>query len=180
MSVCFIAQEIAGACLYLAGKSEENSVKARDIVNTSYCVLNPEAPLIPINQDYSDRKERIVDLEQIVLRSLHFDVEFEQPHLHMFAYAMSLKVSKALVQCAAAILLDGMCLPRISKMSCSMQACGSLHLASQFLNEPIQSGTKVPWYLPFDVSYSSIDDYCNALLDLYESFPELVQIVLSQ
>ncbi len=108
---------MAQSCLYLACKAEETLRKARDVINSCYFLLQPQQPMLKIGkvpwlplhtptarrplpaartdlalgaQKYWDLRDEVVAAEQILLRTLDFDLTFIHPHKFLLNYINSL------------------------------------------------------------------------------------------
>ncbi|KAE8746674.1 hypothetical protein FOCC_FOCC006658 [Frankliniella occidentalis] len=77
--------------LYLAGKSKDDPLKLRDVMNVSHNTLNRNAPPLELNSDYWNLRDSIVQAELLLMRMLRFEVTPEYPHKYMFHYLKSLQ-----------------------------------------------------------------------------------------
>jgi len=75
---------VAATCLYLAGKTEEEHLPIRDIINVFHHTLNgPNAKPLPLSDRYWGLRDSIVQMELLLLRALRFRVKIE-PHPHRY------------------------------------------------------------------------------------------------
>uniref|UniRef100_A0A914W0W4 Cyclin-Q n=1 Tax=Plectus sambesii TaxID=2011161 RepID=A0A914W0W4_9BILA len=88
-SVC--PYTIGAACLYLAGKVEEDMLKIRDVTNVCYRVINPNKPPIEVDEDYWNLREGVGRLEYLVLRTMGFQLQLVHPHKFLLHYLVTLK-----------------------------------------------------------------------------------------
>eukprot|EP00750_Incisomonas_marina_P008507 INCI1550.1.p1 GENE.INCI1550.1~~INCI1550.1.p1 ORF type:complete len:297 (-),score=55.67 INCI1550.1:1250-2140(-) len=103
---------LAVTCLFLAAKAEESPRDIRSILNVhQYLKPGREAagdpPFFPqLNSAYWDAKERIVALEQDILRVLAFDVEVAHPFKHLTLLAHALACTRDVVLIAISVVCD--------------------------------------------------------------------------
>jgi hypothetical protein len=71
---------MAAACVHLACKTTESTVKIRDVVNGFYALLYPTRTPLNIDATYHKLRESIVHAELILLRWLKFDTTVEGVH----------------------------------------------------------------------------------------------------
>uniref|UniRef100_A0A1I7X939 CYCLIN domain-containing protein n=1 Tax=Heterorhabditis bacteriophora TaxID=37862 RepID=A0A1I7X939_HETBA len=76
----FDFRDVAAACLFLAGKSEESPRKLEHIVRVWWAKKFPKHPTIPSNNHYFEASQLIVQLENIVLQTIAFDLKIDLPH----------------------------------------------------------------------------------------------------
>jgi len=82
---------IAGTCLYLAGKVEDNHLKLRDVINIVCSVLHRSLEPLPLGDQYWNTRDAIVQAELLVLRMCQFGVKFPHPHKYLLHYLKSLR-----------------------------------------------------------------------------------------
>lgn len=82
---------VAASCLSLAGKTSEDTVTIRDVVNVFYSTLNPNSE--PLNQGsaFESLQQSISSLEHIVLHCLSFRVTNCQSHRYLLHCLKSLQ-----------------------------------------------------------------------------------------
>jgi hypothetical protein len=94
------------AILYLAGKSEEEHRRLRDIMTVTHMIKHPGAKLLHLGEEHSALREHIVLTEQLVLRVLGFNLNVDLPHPHLYHMLNDLNASPALARLATACLND--------------------------------------------------------------------------
>jgi len=82
---------IAATCLYLGGKTEDNHLKLRDVINVVHSVLHKTLDPLPLGDQYWNMRDAIVQAELLVLRMCQFGVKFSHPHKYLLHYLKSLK-----------------------------------------------------------------------------------------
>uniref|UniRef100_F1LEF2 Cyclin-T1.1 n=1 Tax=Ascaris suum TaxID=6253 RepID=F1LEF2_ASCSU len=75
----FDPRDIAAACLFLAGKSEECPRKLEHIVRVWWAIKFPHTPNLEANR-YHDAAQLIVTLENVILQTIAFDLSVDIPH----------------------------------------------------------------------------------------------------
>ena len=110
---------LAVTCLFLAAKVEEHPREIRSIVNVhTYLQPGREAakkpPYFPqLDHSYWEMKERIVALEQDILRVLAFDANVTHPYTYAIVFAEALHCSRSVLHLALSVLNDSYCDPAI-------------------------------------------------------------------
>ncbi|XP_037089847.1 cyclin-Q-like isoform X2 [Pollicipes pollicipes] len=82
---------IAGSCLYLAGKLEDQALKARDVINVTHVTLRPGGRPLDMDESYWNLRDSLIQAELLVLRMLRFSTEFEHPHKYLLHFLASLE-----------------------------------------------------------------------------------------
>jgi hypothetical protein len=162
---------MAQSCLYLACKAEETLRKARDVINSCYFLLQPQQPMLKIGKKYWDLRDEVVAAEQILLRTLDFDLTFIHPHKFLLNYINSLNGSQALAQVSWNLTNDlyytPLCMQRNHRPH--VLACSSLYLAQFILEqsnmEVRQSMQQFPWWEVFDAKKQDLEEVSSSLLD---------------
>ncbi|VDK52534.1 unnamed protein product [Anisakis simplex] len=75
----FDPRDIAAACLFLAGKSEECPRKLEHIVRVWWAIKFPHTPNLETSR-YHDAAQLIVTLENVILQTIAFDLSVDIPH----------------------------------------------------------------------------------------------------
>lgn len=169
---------IAGACLFLASKSEENTRRLRDVVNVIQKIRFPEKePLDIMGTEYHQIKKFISDHEQTLLRALMFNTTVSHPYKYLMNYAKFLgdilqdneDVMKGNVQMAWTILNDIMPSILFVKYKPNELACATLHVASLLLERPLISDKNGQgWYEEFDVTQEILIKLSDEIAQVYE------------
>jgi len=83
---------ISAACLYLAGKVEDNDhIRLRDLINVVYTTLHQEREPLELTGEYYALRAAIVQAELLLLRMVQFQTKFIHPHKYLLHYLKSLK-----------------------------------------------------------------------------------------
>jgi len=83
---------MASACLYLAGKIEDNDhLKLRDIINVVWTTLHPDQEPLPLDSEYYSMREALVHSELHILRMVGFQTRHDHPHKYLLHYLKSLR-----------------------------------------------------------------------------------------
>ncbi|XP_067880473.1 cyclin-Q isoform X2 [Heterodontus francisci] len=82
---------VAMASIYLAGKVEEQHLRARDIINVCHRYLNPHNEPLELDTKFWELRDSVVQCELLMLRVLNFHVSFQHPHKYLLHYLISLK-----------------------------------------------------------------------------------------
>ncbi|XP_058498184.1 cyclin-T1-like [Solea solea] len=135
---------VAPATLFLAAKVEEQPRRLEHVIRVSHACLNPQAYLPQVGD--------LVSLENIILKTLGFEIAIEHPHSHVIKCTQLVRVSTELAQDAYlmathSLLLTTFCL----QYSPSVVACACIHLASKRVNcgIPVSTNGK-PWWENID------------------------------
>ncbi|TKR68355.1 hypothetical protein L596_024347 [Steinernema carpocapsae] len=125
----FDARDIAAACLFLAGKSEECPRKLEHIVQVWWYLKFSKQ--IPLDKNrYPDAAQLIVTLENCILQTLGFDLSVQVPHGHVLSAMNNLKISKKIVETAYWFATDILHITNWGvRLSASAIACVCVHLA---------------------------------------------------
>jgi hypothetical protein len=135
-------------------------------------------------QEYWDMKDKVVDMEQLVLRVLGFEVDTFQPYRLLLNYCRSLRCRPSVVQAAWAFVTDSLYLPtcHIGGIAASAVACSGLLLAqcalglriggTRYIGDAVGARdrelcmTKEVW-AALGASTADVESCCADLLDLY-------------
>ena len=115
---------------------------------------------------YYKTKERIVECEQVILRTFVFDVETAHPfscsslvmarYVYFLNCCKSMEVSPEVVQCGWSIIVDSYICNKRKDYSPYLLAVASLYLSIQLLNAP---QPRKEWWKCFEIEYSVFIDY---------------------
>ncbi len=125
---------------------------------------------------YYKLKERVVECEQVILRTFVFDVETTHPFAYYLNACKSLHVKTETVQVGWAILVDSYVFGKRNAYSFSSLAVSAIYLALRMVNDP--SPLREEWWLLFDEPFplhlllmhrtSDLVVCCNDLLTMYD------------
>jgi len=83
---------MSAACLYLSGKLEDNDqLRLRDIINVVYTTLHRDKEPLPLDSEYYNMREAIVQAELQILRMIGFQTRCDHPHRYLLHYLKSLR-----------------------------------------------------------------------------------------
>lgn len=170
---------VAMSSLYLAGKVEEQHLRARDIINVAYRYLHPGSEPLELDAHFWEMRDSMVQCELLVLRGLRFQVAFQHPHKYLLHYLLSLQnwmnrytwQRTPIALTAWALLRDsyhgGLCL----RFRAQHIAVAVIHLALQAygVKVPAQAEAGKPWWQVFcdDITEPIIDDIVYDLVQIY-------------
>uniref|UniRef100_A0A915B7N5 Cyclin-like domain-containing protein n=2 Tax=Parascaris univalens TaxID=6257 RepID=A0A915B7N5_PARUN len=166
----FDPRDIAAACLFLAGKSEECPRKLEHIVRVWWAIKFPHTPNLEASR-YHDAAQLIVTLENVILQTIAFDLSVDIPHTfvlnHMQNFARgSRKISEIAYWFASDMLHMTNWGVRFPARSI---ACVCIHLACLWAQFEIQMPPgSPPWYETVDPTMTA-----NRLLELGEEFSHI-------
>ncbi|KAK9838164.1 hypothetical protein WJX81_005734 [Elliptochloris bilobata] len=154
---------LAAACLFLATKVEETPSRTNDLLNAvRFAALHmlaaadparPGTPALPdygaprqltlfaplVGEEYYAAKERLILDEQVLLRTLRFELIAEQPHRYLLNFCRLLHCSHAITKLAICLVNDSLqrtCL--CTRYSAAEVAAGALHLAVLLLGASME------------------------------------------
>ena len=165
---------VATTCLFLAAKTGEHPRRLRDVINTVRRLKYADDGPMALDREYWSLKEKIVETEQQLLRSLGFDVHVQHPYRFMLNYARSLDVSCSVASRAWAYLNDCLWIPQLVHENPSKIACAALFLAllETALTRPTAAGPgsspgQPPdsWWRVFGVRDDELAEVASRLLE---------------
>ncbi|KAL3139608.1 hypothetical protein ABBQ38_003926 [Trebouxia sp. C0009 RCD-2024] len=116
----YLETRLAAACLFLACKVEEASVRTNDLLNAVHLTAfsstvikategsEPDAPGFSplVGQPYYNLKQTLILDEQYLLRTISFDIVVEHPHKFLLNFAKTMDARHGLVQLSVSLLND--------------------------------------------------------------------------
>ncbi|KHJ75207.1 hypothetical protein OESDEN_25177 [Oesophagostomum dentatum] len=126
----FDYRDIAAACLFLAGKSEECPRKLDHIVRVWWAKKFERHPNIPTQNHYIEAAQLIVTLENVILQTIAFDLKVEMPHPFVLSAMHEIAPNnKKLTECAYFFATDVLCVTNWAiRYNASAIACVCVHL----------------------------------------------------
>ncbi|KAH7286385.1 hypothetical protein KP509_32G005000 [Ceratopteris richardii] len=171
---------IATACMFLAGKVEETPKLLQNVLSVSYeirhkkdKVANPPGGTLCRStlpkEVYEDEKERVLLAENLVLRTLDFDLNIIHPYKRLVSAVKKLNITqKSLTQVAWNFLNDGLRTSLCLQYEAHQIAAGSIFLAAKFLKIKLPIDGERPWWQVLEVNARELEDVSNQMLELYE------------
>lgn len=178
---------IATSCLYLAGKTKDDPMKIRDVINVAHNTLHRGSAPLELSDEYWAIRDAIVQAELLITRMLKFDLTVVHPHKYMLHYIKSLQEwfspnvwnSLPIAKTAAASLQDFHFSPAILDFKPSHIAICCLSIAFQTY------GVQVPltdefdestiWYSVFckDLTKDKHWEIVTKIIEIYNAEPEV-------
>ena len=184
---------VVATCLFLAAKTEECQRRLRDVINVTHRLTWSKPPsrvlvgtpspapseadeddrggTLVLDHDYLALKERVVHMEQRVLRALAFDLEASQPFRLLLHFAKFLRVDRCALRRAWALVVDGLWSPQCLDTPPNALAAAALYLAEQFGSSQLPAGQaspssrqSLPWWKVLGVSDEDMASVCERLL----------------
>jgi len=165
----------AVACVFIAGKANDDFRKARDVATAAWHVIDaPEGddgPPLPVGGDLDRWKLALLEREQRVLRLLAYDCRVPLPIPYLLNMALTVRGwDPAVARVAVCIANDACALPLCLEYTAVEQAGGSLWLASTLLdakapNPPEDGGA----WAEFGVDSAVFADFAGRMLGVYET-----------
>lgn len=152
---------IAGTCIYLAGKVEDNHLKLRDVINVVHATLRRTLDPLSLDNEYWNIRDAIVQTELFVLRMVGFQVRFSHPHKYLLQYLISIRdwMSPSdwsrypMAQTAWKLLQDLYHDPHVLNVEASITALAIIQLVMEVygIQLPLMAGmdsttNRIPWF----------------------------------
>ncbi len=99
---------LISAVVFMSCKQTENQKQFRDVYNVASKVIDFSTSVEELDSKYCTRKEQIIQLEQNILRTLNFDIDFELPHKYVLNISRFMKFPPSVVQAAMCVLNDAL------------------------------------------------------------------------
>ncbi|WKX98696.1 hypothetical protein Q1695_013964 [Nippostrongylus brasiliensis] len=174
----FDYKDIAAACLFLAGKSEECPRKLDHIVRVWWAKKFEKHPSIPSNNHYVEAAQLIVQLENIILQTIAFDLKVEMPHPFVLAAMHEIAPNnKKLTECAYFFATDVLCVTNWAiRYNASAIACVCVHLVCVYAGYEIPPPTpgEKAWFEKIDPAMTQdvLNEMAQEFASIYKSCRE--------
>ena len=156
---------VATACLFLAGKIEENPRKLKDVISVFDYVnktkkLNYQRPIPVLDLNsfvFTDLKTEIIDAERFILKELGFStdkISQLNAHKYIYFYLKLLKGSKQLAQKSWNYVNDAYRTVVVVCFPPNVIACSAIYLAARMIDFPLPSN--IEWWKIFGVKFEDI------------------------
>lgn len=141
------------ACLSLAAKVQEHSVKLGDVVNTCHRCLHKDKPPLEVGETYWKLKESVGKYELLLLRAIQFNLKVKLPHPYLLHYLLALSrwVSKEewhkshVTRLSWALLQDSFHTTLSLRHPPHMVATAALYLAMQCCKLVVPGSEEAQW-----------------------------------
>ena len=175
---------IAGTCLYLGGKVEDNHLKLRDVINVVHSVLHKTLEPLPLGDQYWNTRDAIVQAELLVLRMCQFVVRFSHPHKYLLHYLKSLKdwMSEEVwrkypvARTSWSMLQDLYHDPAVLSAHPSLTAIACIQLALETFGIQVPFVASETWYQVLDekVTKEKMWEVMTRIMDVYNKEAEIL------
>ncbi|KAL4001980.1 Cyclin N-terminal domain family protein [Acanthocheilonema viteae] len=169
----FDPRDIAAACLFLAGKSEECPRKLDHVVRIWWAIKFPHSPNLDNNRLY-EASQLIVTLENLVLQTIAFDLSVDIPHpyvlTHMQKFARDASGNRRISEIAYWFASDMLHMTNWGvRYTAKAIACVCIQMACLWAEFEIQTTPdEAPWYKQVDPTMT-----LDKLLKLTEEFSRI-------
>ncbi|MFH4978506.1 hypothetical protein AB6A40_005215 [Gnathostoma spinigerum] len=164
----FDPNDIAAACLFLAGKSEECPRKLEHVVRVWWALKFPHSPNLDANH-YHDAAQLMVTLENIILQSIAFDLTVDIPHPYVLTQMHTLaRGNRRLSEIAYWFASDMLHMTNWGvRLPARTIACVCIQMACLWANFEVPAGSET-WYLQLEPDMTH-----DKLLELTEEFSRI-------
>eukprot|EP00743_Colponemidia_sp_Colp-15_P013084 GILK01015077.1.p1 GENE.GILK01015077.1~~GILK01015077.1.p1 ORF type:complete len:221 (+),score=24.59 GILK01015077.1:32-664(+) len=159
------------AALFLAGKVCECPRRLRDIINTAHHVVHNNTTVeIPKMEEYWSQRDLVVQYEQLLLRTLAYDVNPEYTYQYLLIYLKMLGGSQEIAQVPWNMLNDSYRTTLCLEHSASAIAVGVLYVSSLFLGVSFSCVSPMKkWWEAFSVSDRELIAISERLIAMYDA-----------
>ena len=178
---------IAGTCLYLAGKVEDNHLKLRDVINVVHSVLHKTLEPLPLGDQYWNTRDAIVQAELLVLRMCQFVVRFSHPHKYLLHYLKSLKdwmsgevwTKYPIARTSWSLLHDLYHDPLVLTADPSLTAIACIQLALETFGIQVPFVGSDSWYKVMDdkVSKDKLWEVMTRIMEVYNKEADMIESI---
>ncbi|EFP06212.1 CRE-CIT-1.2 protein [Caenorhabditis remanei] len=132
-------RDVAAACVFLAGKNEDSPKKLKYVVNHLWQLKYPHQKHFPSEQTFVDQCTVVTYLEEVVLRSISFDINVDLPHQYVLKLMRDVEkgrnVYKEMVKTAYYMATDVLIITDWSvRYTCASIATACVNIAAYFHN----------------------------------------------
>lgn len=175
-------RDVAAACVFLSGKNEDSPKKLKYVVNHLWQLKYPQMKHFPSEQTFMEQCNVVTFLEEVVLRTISFDINVDLPHQYILKLMRDVEkgrnVYKEMVKTAYYMATDILIITDWSvRYTCASIATACVNIAAYFHN--IQMDDIVPldladqWYCFQDSSMTrgEVELMTKEFLDIYARNP---------
>lgn len=162
---------IATSCLFLAAKSEETHRPLDCVLLVSYeiCYRQHLANIhYRLPKDWFGKfRDRVLEAEQLVLRTLDFDLTVLHPYESLLAvFSKNGLVQSTLFHVAWNLVNEGLCSLLWLQFKPHHIAAGATFLAARVLNMELLSGGAFGWWQDFQTNPAILDNIVRQMLEV--------------
>ncbi|KAI3970036.1 hypothetical protein MKW92_007348 [Papaver armeniacum] len=160
---------ISTAALFLAAKSEETPCPLNNVLRVSYEICYKQDPnffpyLLPVDW-FEQYRERVIDAENIILRTLDFELNVEHPYDPLTSVLNKLGLSQTvLIHLALNLVSEGLRSSLWLQFKPHHIAAGAAYLAAKFLNFDLAAYQTM--LQEFHTTPSIVQDVVQQLMEL--------------
>jgi transcription initiation factor TFIIIB Brf1 subunit/transcription initiation factor TFIIB len=155
---------VATTCLFLAGKVEETPKKLRDVIAVTYEIQHKE-PLKPQSPESLELKDKVLQLERILLQTIAFDLTVEHPYKYILNFVKKINGNRNLAQTAWNFVNDSLRTTLCLHYKPQLIATAAIYLASKMMAYELPN----PWWELLDIKIEDVEAASGQILDLYDS-----------
>lgn len=157
---------VATTSIFLSTKVEETPIKLVEVIRASYSVQHKKQLNLE-SDEYRIFREKVLQMERIMLQTLGFDLKIEHPYKHLLQFIKKINGEKKLAQTAWNFVNDSLRTTLCLQYPPDNIAAAAIYLASKYLETPLPSQPE-PWQKLLNTDQQSTDDISTQILDLYE------------
>uniref|UniRef100_A0A8R1HV17 Cyclin-like domain-containing protein n=2 Tax=Caenorhabditis japonica TaxID=281687 RepID=A0A8R1HV17_CAEJA len=175
-------RDVAAACVFLAGKNEDSPKKLKYVVNQLWHQKFPHNKQFPSEQHFVDQCQVVTFLEEVILRTVAFDLNVDLPHQYVLKLMQHVEKGrntyKEMVKTAYYMATEVLIVTDWSiRYSCAAIATACVNIAAYFHN--IEMDRIVPldvadtWYRFQDssITRAEVDVMTKEFIHIYSRNP---------
>ncbi|EGT48914.1 CBN-CIT-1.2 protein [Caenorhabditis brenneri] len=177
-------RDVAAACVFLAGKNEDTPKKLKYVVNQLWQIKYPHQKQFPSEAVFQDVCNVVTYLEEIVLKTVAFDINVDLPHQHVLKLMRDIEKGrndyKEMVKTAYYMATDILLITDWSvRYSCHAMASACINIAAYFHKLDMDNIVPLPmydtWYRLYDkdMKRKDLDSMTKEFLTLFADYPHL-------